>query len=167
VAVEIPALLDRVRDHSFWGAYLGAKFAAEDEIGLHLAVFTEPFLSLVLSGQKTLESRLSRCRIAPFDAISPGDVILVKAAGGPIRGVALAQRIWFFDLSSSPIRTLRERFGHGICADEEFWDRKHDAAFATIIEIAEPVSIEPLDCDKRDRRGWVTLRSRQSQLPLW
>jgi hypothetical protein len=122
---------------------------------------------LVLSGQKTVESRLSRCRIAPFDAISPGDVILIKAAGGPIRGVALAQRIWFFDLSSAPIRTLRERFGPGICADEEFWDSKNDAAFATIIEIAEPVSIQPLDCDKRDRRGWVTLRSRQSQLPLW
>lgn len=167
MAVEISALLDRVRDHSFWGGYLGAKFTAENEIGLHLAVFTEPFLSLVLSGQKTLESRLSRCRIAPFDAISPGDVILIKAAGGPIRGVALAQRIWFFDLSSAPIRTLRERFGRGICADEAFWDSKHDAAFATIIEIAEPASIPPLGCDKRDRRGWVTLRSRHSQLSLW
>jgi hypothetical protein len=142
-------------------------FTPENVIGLHLAVFAEPFLSLVLSGSKTLESRFSRFRIAPFNTISPGDVILLKAVAGPIRGIALAQRTWFFDLSCAPIRTLRERFATGICADDGFWDKKRDAAFATIIELAEPTAIAPLGCDKHDRRGWVTLRSRQSQLSLW
>jgi hypothetical protein len=166
-AVEFSALLDRVRDHSFWGAYLSPIVTPQNPVGVHLAVFSEPFLSYVFSGRKTLESRFSRFRIAPFDAIAPGDVILIKEVAGPIRGVALAQQTWFFDLSSAPIRTLRERFAAGICADDSFWDDKRDAVFATIIELAEPASIEPLDCDKRDRRGWVTLRSRHSQLSLW
>jgi hypothetical protein len=162
-AVDFSGLLDRVRDHSIWGAYLGP----ERSVGVHLAVFSEPFLSFVLSGRKTLESRFSRFRIAPFDAVAPGDVILIKAAAGPIRGIALAQRTWFFDLSSAPIRTVREQFSAGICADDKFWDDKRDAVFATIIELAELASIEPLGCHKRDRRGWVTLRSRDSQLWLW
>jgi hypothetical protein len=166
-AVEISALLERVRDHSFWGSYLSPIFTLGNPVGVHLAVFSEPFLSFVLSGRKTLESRFSRFRIAPFDAVAPGDVILIKAVAGPIRGVALAQRTWFFDLSSAPIRTLRERFATGICANDDFWDDKRDAAFATIIELAEPAAIEPLGCDKKDRRGWVTLRSRNSQLSLW
>ena len=152
---------------SFWSTHLPSVLTEDNEVGLHLAVFAEPFLSSVLSGRKTLESRFSRCRIAPFDDISLGDVILIKEVSGPIRGIALTQRVWFFNLSSSPIQTLRKRFATGICADDGFWNNNRDAMFATIIELVEPAAIAPLDCEKRDRRGWVTLRSRQSQLSLW
>ncbi len=165
--VEGPPLVERVRNHSFWSGYLPTVLSPGNEVGLHLAVFVEPFLSDVLSGRKTLESRFSRCRIAPFGGISPGDVILMKEASGPIRGVALARDTWFFDLSSYPIQTLRKRLANGICASDGFWDNSKNAVFATIIELAEQTEIAPLDCEKRDRRGWVTLRSRQSQLSLW
>jgi len=165
--VEFPALLERVDDHSFWGGYLSSVLAPESDVGVHLAVFAEPFLSHVLSGRKTLESRFSRCRISPFDEISPGDVILMKEVAGPIRGLALAQYTWFFGPRSSSIGTLRRRFATGLCADDGFWEEHRDAVFATIVQVAEPTEIAPLDCEKRDRRGWVTLRSRQSQLSFW
>lgn len=32
--------------------------------------------------------------------------------------------------------------------------------YATLIELAVPTAIEPVVCEKRDRRGWVALRSR-------
>ena len=45
---------------------------------LHLALLTEPFLSLLMNGAKTIESRFSRVRCAPYGCLARGDVIAVK-----------------------------------------------------------------------------------------
>src|SRR4029077_16030744 len=50
----------------------------------------QPFLSLVLNGPKTVESRFSRNRCAPFGEVEGGDIILLKEVSGPIRGIGLA-----------------------------------------------------------------------------
>ena len=130
-------------------------------VGLHLAIFAEPFLSLVLDGQKTLESRFSRNRCAPFDAVRDGDIILMKEPGGPVCGIAMAHRTLFFDLHHDSIIRIREEYGATICADDTFWEQRRDASYATLIELAEPVSIAEFPCNKRDRRGWVALTSPQ------
>jgi hypothetical protein len=135
-------------------------------VGLHLAVFAEPFLSLVLEGHKTTESRFSRTRCAPFDMVRNGDIILMKEVGGPICGLAIASRALFFDLQHDPITRIREQYGSAICADDRFWEEKRDASYATLIDLAEPVTIADFPCDKRDRRGWVALTPRQLTLAL-
>ncbi|CCJ05606.1 Uncharacterized protein BN69_0155 [Methylocystis sp. SC2] len=116
---------------------------------------------MVLSGEKTIESRFSRNRCAPYGEIDDGDIILLKEVAGPICGLALARRIWCYDLSTEPIDRIRHRFGAAIRADDEFWSSRADALYATLIELDAPASIAPVGCDKRDRRGWVSLRSRQ------
>jgi hypothetical protein len=141
--------------------YLSDAARPTSPIGIHLAIFAEPFLSLVLSGEKTIESRFSRNRCAPYGEIEDGDIILLKEVAGPICGLALARRIWCYDLVTEPIDRIRRRFGAGIRADDEFWSSRADALYATLIELDAPTSIAPVTCDKRDRRGWVSLRSRQ------
>jgi hypothetical protein len=153
--------MDRVDGHSFWLSYLGRAVAPRNRIGIHLAIFSEPFLSLVLNGRKTVESRFSRNRCAPFGEVGDGDIILIKEVSGPICGLALAKQARFYDLANDSLDSLKQRYGAPICADDEFWESRRDAAYATLIELSEPASIDPLLCDKRDRRGWVSLRSRQ------
>jgi hypothetical protein len=133
-------------------------------LGLHLAVLAEPYLTFVLDGRKTIESRFTRTRCAPFDQIRQGDIILLKQVGGPVCGLALAKQTWFFDLHRQPIGIIREQYGEPICADDAFWEQKRDAAYATLIELAEPVSIEAMPCNKKDRRGWVSLTPLQFSL---
>jgi ASC-1-like (ASCH) protein len=135
-----------------------------EPVGLHLAILAKPFLSLVLNGRKTIESRFTRTRCAPFDQIRRGDIILLKQVGGPVCGLVLAKQTWFFDLYHQPIETIREMYAAPICADDAFWERKRDAAYATLIELAEPVSIDAMPCNKRDRRGWVVLTPSQMSL---
>jgi hypothetical protein len=159
--VEFDELLEQVAGHQFWLTYLSDAARPTSRIGIHLAIFAEPFLSMVLSGEKTIESRFSRNRCAPYGEIYGGDVILLKEVAGPIRGLALARRIWSYDLGTEPIAQIRHRFGAGIRADDEFWSARADAHYATLIELGAPASISPVNCDKRDRRGWVSLRSRQ------
>lgn len=166
MGVDLGDLIGRLDSHPFWPDYLAHAAAPPNRVGLHLAIFAEPFLSLVLAGRKTVETRLSRNRCAPFGEVGEGDVILIKEVAGPIRGVGLAKTAWFFDLALEPLDRLKERFGAGICAGEDFWHARRGAAYATLIELAEAATIDPLSCDKRDRRGWVTLRSRQLAFAL-
>jgi hypothetical protein len=135
-----------------------------ERVGLHLAVLAEPFLSFVLNGRKTIESRFTRTRCAPFDRIRQGDIILLKQVSGPVCGLVLAKQTWFFDLHHQPIQTIREQYSGAICADDAFWGLKRGAAYATLIELAEPVSIDAIPCNKRDRRGWVALTPPQMSL---
>jgi len=162
--VEFNELLNQVDGHKFWLTYLSEAVRPASRIGIHLAIFTEPFLSMVLSGEKTIESRFSRIRCAPYGEINSGDVILLKEVAGPISGLALARQIWCYDLGVEPIDRIRHRFGAGIRADDAFWSSRASALYATLIELDAPASIEPLSCDKRDRRGWVSLRRRQMAL---
>jgi hypothetical protein len=159
--VEFDELLERVDSQSFWLTYLSDAARPTSPIGIHLAIFAEPFLSMVLSGQKTIESRFSRNRCAPYGEIDDGDIILLKEVAGPICGLALARRIWCYDLGIEPLGRIRHRFGKNMGATDEFWSSRVDALYATLIELDAPTSIAPLNCDKRDRRGWVSLRSRQ------
>jgi hypothetical protein len=121
-------------------------------------------LSFVLDGRKTVESRFGRNRCAPFDQVRQGDIILLKQIGGPVCGLVLAKQAWFYELHHQSIDNIREQYGDTICADDSFWESKRDAQYATLIELAEPISIEAMPCSKRDRRGWVALTSPQLSL---
>jgi len=162
--VGFDELVRQVDGHSFWLSYLSNAAHPSSSVGLHVAVFSEPFLSLVLSGQKTIESRFSRNRCAPYGEIYEGDIILMKQVAGPIKGIALARRTWCYDLVAEPLERIRNRFAAGICADDSFWAARADSLYATLIELESAASLAAVRCDKRDRRGWVSLRSRQLAL---
>jgi hypothetical protein len=161
LGVEFDELLEHVDGHHFWLNYLSDARGPKSKIGLHVAIFSEPFLSMVLSGEKTVESRFSRKRCAPYGEIGYGDIILVKEIAGPICGIALARRIWFYSLAAEPIDRIRCRFGADIGGDDAFWMSRANARYATLIELDAAAAIAPVRCDKRDRRGWAPLRSRQ------
>ncbi len=157
-------IIQQVASNRFWVSYLSDAIAPLSLVGIHLAVFSEPFLSRVLSGEKTIESRFSRNRCAPYGEINGGDIILLKEVAGPIRGISLARRAWYYDLSAEPIGRIRDQFGDNICADDTFWASRADALYATLIELDETAPLKAVRCDKRDRRGWVALRARQLTL---
>lgn len=159
--VAFNELLGAVEGHAFWLTYLSDAAKPSSRVGIHLAIFAEPFLSKVLSGEKTMESRFSRNRCAPYGEIGDGDILLLKEVAGPICGLALARRTWCYDLAIEPIDRIRFRFGAEIGADDKFWASRAEAAYATLIELHASATISPVSCDKRDRRGWVALRSRQ------
>ena len=73
-------------------------------------MFVQPFLGYVLDGSKTVESRFSVKRCAPFEKVSQGDVVLLKGAGGPVVGIARVRTVWSFDLDETSWGVIRERF---------------------------------------------------------
>ena len=139
-------------------AYWHAVFSDRARRAVHLAVVGEPFLSHVLDGTKRLESRFSVRRYPPFQRIARGDIVLVKAAAGPIEGLCEAGTTRFDELVPGKLEEIRAELAEALCATEDaFWETCRDARYVSLIELLAFRPVLPLACPKRDRRGWVVL----------
>lgn len=157
-----------VQGDPFWENYLDDLNPPESvPFTLHLAILVEPYLQFVLDGKKTVESRFSTRKFAPYHRVSKGDVVLLKESSGPIVGLCQVNYVWFYQLDQESWRTIREDFAAVLCAqDPEFWKAREAASFATLMRIQYVKSIDPIKFTKRDRRGWVVLQESSGQLQL-
>lgn len=131
----------------------------DESTGLHIAVMREPFLSLLLSGTKTVESRFSTHAIAPFGKMTAGDIIFLKA--GPLVGMFEAAWATSTELRPGVLGAIQRQHGSAICADEAFWRKAKEKRYVTLIGVKNVRALPPLKITKRDMRGWVTLRAAQ------
>lgn len=155
-----------LQDHAFWGGHFALpRGTGLRECSVHLAIFVEPYLSFVLEGEKTIESRFSAVRCAPYRRVSPGDVVVLKGSGGPVQGVALVDHVWTYDLDPDTWDEVKE-FAEPLCArDPSFWESREAASYATLMRLTNVTAVPDLRFKKRDRRGWVVLRE-GNELPL-
>lgn len=161
----IRQIRQELRGDEHWSRALASR--PTRTFAVHLAIFVEPFLTYVLDGKKSIESRFSTRQCAPFRRVSVGDVILLKAASGPVKGICEVSKAWYFDLDAVPLAKLRERFAERICAtDDDFWQAREKADYATLLRLRSVREVSPLTCPKRDRRGWVVLDGEQLALPI-
>lgn len=162
--VLIKHLKNELSKDSTW-ASIAKKMLGESEIGIHLAIFNEPFLSLIFSGQKKIESRFSINMISPFKKVSKGDVIVLKESGGFITGVFVAGEVMYFtNLDESGFKKLDEKYGNLICSnyDKDFWKKRENARYVTLIEVKKVKKLIPFSSEKNDRLAWSVLRKSES-----
>jgi len=149
-----------VMNDGIWRRVLGAPGSDLPSCGVHLAIFVEPFLGYVLDGSKTVESRFSLNRCAPFGKVNQGDVLLLKRTGGPVIGIAQVRAVWSYHLDTSSWEVIRTRFKDALRAqDPEFWQKRSEASFATLMSIDHVLEFKPIEWKKRDRRGWVVVQA--------
>jgi hypothetical protein len=130
----------------------------ETAVGVHLAVFVEPYLTFLLQGKKTIESRFSVNKHAPFEQVQNGDILVLKKSSGPVCGVCRVAHVWFYRLDPSSWTEI-ERYAEGLCMDgSAFWEKKKAASFATLMQVEEVQRIEEFAIDKDDPRSWVVIR---------
>ena len=164
----VDQLRSAVQGDSFWESYLEQLSSlGAATFTLHLAILVEPYLQFILDGKKTVESRFSTRKFAPYNRVDKGDVVLLKQSSGPIVGLCQVNYVWFYQLDPESWRTIREDFAAAICAQNpDFWKEREAATFATLMRIQHVKSIEPIKFAKRDRRGWVVLHENSAQLQL-
>jgi hypothetical protein len=134
--------------------------------GIHLAVFVEPYLRFVLEGKKTVESRFSLNRHAPYEQVHNGDLLVLKKSSGPICGLCRVSHVWYYRLDPS---SWAEIEGHAaaLCMDESpFWANKRKASFATLMRIEKVMPVSDIPIDKGDPRSWVVLKNAKRQASL-
>lgn len=152
--------LAAVTEEPGWSQRLHELGATRDR-RLHVAVMHEPYLTLLLEGKKTVESRFSLKRVQPFRRVFPGDILALKRQSGPMVGLALVGAAHFYELDPALFQSLRSRYEERLAAtDESFWHERRRAAYATMIEVHHPQRLPAVLLRKRDRRGWATLQPR-------
>jgi len=159
----------QVRGDPFWD-YRIAQWNGPSEapFAIHLAVFVEPYLQYVLDGKKTVESRFSVNRCAPYRRVQAGDVILLKRAGGAVVGICQVAQVWSYCLAPESWEVIRQDFTEALCAqDPQFWKQREHASFATLMLVRHVRRIKALSIPKRDRRGWVVLQERHCETSLF
>jgi ASC-1-like (ASCH) protein len=122
----------------------------------HLAVLYKEYLDLILEGKKTIESRFSKVKTAPFRTIDRGDRILLKESGGPVRGEATVKDVKYYDgLTPEKIEEIVSSFNDGLQIRESFLQQKIDSKYATLIFLENVSEVPPYYVKKTDRRGWI------------
>lgn len=122
----------------------------------HLAVFDKTTALAILSGQKSIDTRFSKHKVAPFSQLSTGDIVYVKITGKEIIGQFKVKKVIYFqELEPSDIQKIYKTWGNQIKSSSV----KAVAKFGTLIFIGESERFltSPLKIDKKDRRGWVVL----------
>ena len=151
----IETVAGQLRRDDFWNSRFHNCDGARS---FHLGVFVAPLLNFVLDGRKSVESRFSIHKCAPYHSVTAGDVVLIKESGGPVTAVAEVSNVWSYELDPQEIAAIKKRFGPLLCVDEQFWEEKADCLYATLMRFSSVRKIDPVICEKRDRRGWVVLQ---------
>jgi len=59
----------------------------------HVAILKQPFFDMILSGDKTIESRFLMNKIVPFNKVSIGDEIYLKQTGKQVTAKAEVEKV--------------------------------------------------------------------------
>ena len=151
-------LLIRLMEHvqSTGHPYWKGRLAALPPGRIHAAILVEPYCSRILSGEKTMESRFSVKRVSPWHRIVPGDAVFLKRSGGEFVGIFEAGEVRFRQLrSASDWLEIQGAFGEQLCVEDDFWERKRDSRYATLIAISRLLILEPFSIRFANRQSWI------------
>lgn len=121
----------------------------------HIAIMNPKlgFINKILKGQKTIETRWYKHKIAPWNKLNKGDIIYFKNSGDKITASAEVERFEQFDnLSPEIIKELINKNFSNIGLDLEIIDsftKKHiDKNYAIFIFLKSPKRVEPFSINK-------------------
>lgn len=125
----------------------------------HLVILKKPYLDLILSGQKTIESRLTRARGEAFGRVRPGDKLFLKVSAGPVCATATVADVKYYEnLTPERITRIKQRYNDRIGGSDAVWEAKMDCKFAFLVWIEDLQPIAPIRIQKKDWRAWVVLK---------
>lgn len=125
---------------------------------MHLGVFKQPLLKLMLEGKKTIESRFSKNKIAPYDKISKDDFVIVKESSKKVVAMFTIKEVLQYTMEDTSVKELKEKYNSQIVADSEFWNIKEETSnYATLIKIDEVIKLKPFSIDKTGMQSWIVL----------
>lgn len=123
----------------------------------HLGVFSEPYLSYMMDGTKTIESRFSKDKRAPYSKIDKDDVVFIKKSSGPVIGYFTIRDIKFFELDREEISYIKKNYSIPLAVSDDFFIEKKDSKYATLIFIEKVMPLNPFRIHKKGMASWIAL----------
>lgn len=124
---------------------------------IYLGIFCEPYLTYMLEGKKTIESRFSKNKIIPYNQITKDDIVIVKKSSGNVLAYFKIKEVLFFDLNTISIEEIKSKYNKQLCVDETFWISKKNSNYATLIIIDNLFKLNPFHINKKGMQTWIKL----------
>jgi len=123
----------------------------------HLAILTEPYLSLLLAGQKMIESRWMKHKIAPYGQAQTGDLVYVKKSSGPV--MASFRVGWMKEGTLDVMLPLAVKHQAAICVNDAYLIQIESTGkrFGVLMEVLNLRRLPDFDVQKPGMSGWVVL----------
>ncbi len=129
----------------------------------HLVILKRFYLDLILSGQKTIESRFLKTRRYFFDQLGVDDILFLKESSGPVCGKAKVTAVKRFEnLQPALIKKIKEQYNKSICGTEEYWKSRINSRYGILVWFTDIERIEPIYIRKSDWRSWIVLTARKN-----
>jgi cytidylate kinase/ASC-1-like (ASCH) protein len=128
------------------------------ENNIHLAIIDQPFLDLIICGKKKIETRFTTTNREPFKKVYTGDIVFFKEPSKPISGYFTVKKVCYYFNENNILTEIKDKYSNDICsfADSEFWEKRKNKKYISLIWIDEIKLIEHFEIAKKDRRGWVS-----------
>lgn len=132
-------------------------------ITYHLAILTPGWIERILDGSKTIESRFTKVRCAPFGKVNAGDIVYIKESGGLVKGMFTVAKVETFEnLTEGQICDLfykeyREQIFSSLSASmQRPPDKWLTAKHATLIHVSDPIAFDnPFAYRQKGRSAWI------------
>ncbi len=125
----------------------------------HIAILKQPFFDMVLSGEKTIESRWSMVKVAPYKKVSVGDKILLKETGKDVTATANVKKVQFYELTPEIVEDIRIKYGKQIGTDKfEDWKSTLQKKYCTLIWLDEVTPVALIKVKRSNGAGWIVLK---------
>ncbi len=125
----------------------------------HIAILKQPFFDMVLSGEKTIESRWSMVKVAPYKKVSVGDKILLKETGKDVTAIANVKKVQFYELTPEIVEDIRIKYRKQIGTDKfEDWKSTLQKKYCTLIWLDEVTPVAPIKVKRSNGAGWIVLK---------
>ena len=136
------------------------KIRSQDYKNIHLAIMVEPYLSMIFSRDKTIESRFSQKKIKPYGNVFTNDIVVLKKSGGAICGIFNVSDVLSYEFSSeNEILNIKDKYNDKIKADESFWNIKSDSKYATLMFVSKVFKLDKsISVSFKNRQSWITFK---------
>lgn len=114
---------------------------------------------MVLSGEKTIESRWSMKKVAPYDKVKVGDELLLKRTSHDVTATAIVKDVKYFDLTPQIADEIKAKWNKEIGIYKfENWNLYRNKRYCTLIWLEDVKQIEPLKVKRSNGSGWIVLK---------
>lgn len=130
---------------------------------IHIAIMN-PKLGLIekiLTGEKSIESRWSKYKIASFGKINPGDTVYFKYSSKPVTARATVSKVVQFErLDVDIFKHIVDDYSQQICLQNTKYDSWYQSKnYITLIFLKDPQLVKPFQIDKSgfgSGCAWIT-----------
>ena len=124
----------------------------------HLAILKQPFLNMILSGEKTIETRWAMHKIAPYNKLRVGDEILLKETCKEVIATAKVKDFKYFELTPKIADEIKQKYGKEIGVYKfENWENYRNKKYCTLIWLDNIEKVKPFKVKRSNGAGWIVI----------